>query len=62
MKSKKEISGALVSHTSNMARLIRDPAMLKMMAHDLGWTEDYLKGYNDGVKFAYEWVLGKAKP
>jgi len=58
LKTKKEVTGALASHTANMARLTRDPAMMRMMAHDLGWTEDYLKGYNEGVKFAYGWFLG----
>jgi hypothetical protein len=59
MKSRVEINGAFVSYTANMARLVRDPAMAMMIAHDLGWSEEYLKGYNEGVKFVYEWVLGK---
>jgi hypothetical protein len=61
MKSKQEIIGALACHNSSMARLSSDPALVKIIAHNLGWSEEYTKGYNEGVKFVYEWVLGKAK-
>jgi hypothetical protein len=56
MKSENQIRGALVDHFLNIRRL-KNPEILKKYAEDLGWTEEYLKGYMEGVTFAYEWML-----
>jgi hypothetical protein len=57
MKSEERIRGALAGHTFNIAKLLAQPAELKKAAKKLGRTEEYLKGYIEGVRFAYSWVL-----
>jgi hypothetical protein len=59
LKSEKEVRGALESHKTNMQKCESVPSFLKEIAKDLGWSRQYTKGYMEGVKWAYEWMLGQ---
>ena len=57
MKTKEEVEQALASHSFKMSLVLAQPNELLKLCKKLGWTEEYLKGYAEGVKFAYEWML-----
>ena len=57
MKKESEVRKASASHSFNMAKLLAQPTELKKAADKLGWTEEYLKGYAEGVQWAYKWIL-----
>ena len=59
LKKKYQISEALASHVLNMKS--RTEEQTKLVAAELGWTIEYLKGYCEGVKWAYEWILKDAE-
>lgn len=55
MKTKEEIENALAHHSLNMKSLTEE---IKIeIAKENGWSLDFLNGYSEGVKWAYEWVL-----
>lgn len=57
MRSEQEIQDALASHSLNLLSLVGSKAFLKKVARDLGWTEERVKGYTEGVIWAYTWIL-----
>lgn len=59
MKTENEVRSVLVSHRNNTFSLRSRPSLLKKHAKTLGWSEEYLKGYQDGVEWAYIWFLQK---
>ena len=56
MKTDQEVKAALEYHVT-LAKFSKRK-QLETIAIQLGWTVDYLKGYREGVKWAYEWFLG----
>ena len=61
MKSNEEVRNALEGHQIVRRVLRASPEKLKQKAHELGWSEEYLRGYQDGVEFAYDWFLSAVK-
>ena len=59
MKTEEEIRGVLASHSYNVSMLLAQPMELAKVAKSLGWTEERLKGYQEGVQYAYKWALGE---
>lgn len=55
MRTEEMIKGALENHSKNM---LADEKTRERIAKELGWSLEHLKGFAEGVKWAYEWVLG----
>lgn len=60
MKTRVEVEGALASHQVTR-KLLLDKTNLERQSKQLGWKEDYLLGYVEGVEFAYKWFLEEKK-
>jgi len=55
MKTETQIKHALDYHSKNMLSLTDEQK--KNLAMRLGWSLEYLKGYAEGVEWAYKWML-----
>lgn len=57
MKTEREITEVLLDHEKKTRILLEDWIMLEAHAKELRWSIDRVKGYMEGVAFAYRWCL-----
>ncbi len=57
MKTEIQVRGMLKSHTATMAQYMMFPSELTQVAKKMGENVDFVRGYLEGVKDAYELIL-----
>ena len=61
IKTEERVRSAMLSHGAMLRAIKSDEKILKETAKRMGWSEERVIGYMEGINWAYEWFLGIGK-